>query len=189
MPGSPSPDRNPLRRGVDRAESRLIAALIVVFLLGAPLVALAAFPASGARRCRGRAAGEGGLASGSGRAPARYPPLASNVYGPIQLTPVPARWKAPDGTAQSGTVMAAFGTRAGGTVTIWTSRSGGQTGAPLTSSQIVDQAAVSAMLAVTGQTLLLIVSALIIRRILDRRRMAAWDAEWNAAGPHWSGWR
>ena len=53
----------------------------------------------------------------------------------------------------------------------------------------VDQAAITAMLAVTGQTLLLIVSALIIRRILDRRKMAAWDAERNATGPHWSRWR
>jgi len=43
--GSPWPDRNPLRRAVDRAESRLIAALIAAFLLGAPLVALAAFQA------------------------------------------------------------------------------------------------------------------------------------------------
>ena len=77
----------------------------------------------------------------------------------------------------------------GGTVTIWTSRSGRQTGPPLTPSQIVDQAAITAMLAVTGQTLLLIVSAPIIRRILDRRKMAAWDAERSATGPHWSRWR
>ena len=51
----------------------------------------------------------------------------------------------------------------------------------------VDQAAITAMLAVTGQTLLLIVSALIIRRILDRRRMAAWDAERSATGAQISG--
>jgi hypothetical protein len=38
--GSPWPDRNPLRRAVDRAESWLITALIAAFLLGAPLVAL-----------------------------------------------------------------------------------------------------------------------------------------------------
>ena len=38
----------------------------------------------------------------------------------------------------------------GGTVTIWTSRSGRQTEPPLTPSQIVDQAAITAMLAVAG---------------------------------------
>ena len=42
--------------------------------------------------------------------------------------------------------------------------------------------------ALTGRwpsRLLLIVSALVIRRILDRSRMAAWDAEWSATGPQW----
>ena len=184
MLGSPWPDRNPLRRGVDRAESRLIAALIAAFLLGAPLVALAAFQA----RWHGAAVAARQEKAAWRRVPAvllrGVPPLPSNVYGPIQLTPIPARWKAPDGTAQSGTVMADFGTPAGGTVTIWTSRSGEQTGPPLTPSQIVDQAAVAATLAVTGQALVLIVSGLIIRRTLDRSRMAAWDAEWNVTGPH-----
>jgi hypothetical protein len=188
MLGSPCPDHNPLRRGVDRAESRLIAALIVFFLLGAPLVALAAFQA----RWHGAAVAARQEKADWRQVPAvllrGVPPLPSNVYGPIQLTPIPARWKAPDGTAQSGTVMADFGTRAGGTVTIWTSQSGRQTGPPLTRSQIVGQAMVAAALTVTAQALLLIVSALIIRQILNRRRMAAWDAEWTTTGPRWSRW-
>ena len=74
-------------------------------------------------------------------------------------------------------------------MTIWTGRSGKQTGPPPAPSQIVSRAAITALLAVTGQTLLLIVSALIIRRILDGRKMTVWDAEWNATGPHWRRWR
>jgi hypothetical protein len=27
------------------------------------------------------------------------------------------------------------------------------------------------------------------RRVLDRRRLRAWDAEWRATGPMWSGHR
>ena len=26
----------------------------------------------------------------------------------------------------------------------------------------------------------------LIHRALDRRRLAAWDAEWDVAGPHWT---
>ena len=37
------PDHNPLRRASDRAEAAMIAALAVAFLLGAPLIALAAW--------------------------------------------------------------------------------------------------------------------------------------------------
>ncbi|MGA2827700.1 MAG: hypothetical protein ABSF03_16500 [Streptosporangiaceae bacterium] len=51
------------------------------------------------------------------------------------------------------------------------------------------QAALAGVLAVAGLTLLVIVSALVIRRILDRRRMAAWDAEWSATGPPWCNYR
>jgi len=51
------------------------------------------------------------------------------------------------------------------------------------------QATLGGVLAVAGLTLLVIVSALAIRRTLDRRRMAAWDAEWSATGPHWCNYR
>jgi hypothetical protein len=37
--------------------------------------------------------------------------------------------------------------------------------------------------AALGLALLLTVSAVVIRRLLNRRRMAAWDAEWSATGP------
>ena len=42
-------------------------------------------------------------------------------------------------------------------------------------------AAAAASLAVT-----LMVAAWLARRSLDRRRLAAWDADWLANGPQWS---
>ncbi len=114
-------------------------------------------------------------------------PWPSNPYA-AYLTKVPVRWTL-DGTLHTGTIQAAAGTRTGATVRIWTSRSGEQTGPPLGSAQIMRQAALAGVLAVAGLTLLVIVSALVIRRILDRRRMAAWDAEWSATGPQWCNYR
>ena len=35
--------------------------------------------------------------------------------------------------------------------------------------------------------LVLLVSCALARRALDRRRLSAWDAEWRASGPLWSG--
>ena len=45
---------------------------------------------------------------------------------------------------------------------------------------------------VTALTLVLVALALLtvlrlIRRLLDRRRLAAWDAAWSTIGPHWTG--
>jgi hypothetical protein len=79
--------------------------------------------------------------------------------------------------------------RTGTTVTVWTGRSGQLTEAPLGHAQIVHQAFFAALLAVLGFSLLLAITALVIRRILQRRRMAAWDAEWRATGPSWSNYR
>jgi hypothetical protein len=39
--------------------------------------------------------------------------------------------------------------------------------------------------AVLSLALLLTVSATVMQRLLNRRRMAAWDAEWSATGPQW----
>jgi hypothetical protein len=35
--------------------------------------------------------------------------------------------------------------------------------------------------------LVLLASSTLARRALDRRRLSAWDAEWRASGPLWSG--
>ena len=63
------------------------------------------------------------------------------------------------------------------------------TGLPLNPSQIAHQGALAGVLAVAGLAVLVIVSALVIRRILDCRRMAWWDTEWSATGPQWCKYR
>jgi len=40
--------------------------------------------------------------------------------------------------------------------------------------------------AVGGLAVVLIMAAWLVRRDIDRRRMAAWDADWLANGPRWS---
>jgi hypothetical protein len=34
--------------------------------------------------------------------------------------------------------------------------------------------------------ILLAITGMLARRALDKRRMAAWDAEWRAIRPHWT---
>ena len=115
-------------------------------------------------------------------------PQALNPDGAGYITMVPVRWTL-DGVAHTGTVKAPAGTPAGTTVTIWTGPSGEQVGPPLAASQVAHQATLAGVLAVTVLAVTIIVSALVIRWILDRRRMAAWDAEWSATGPHWCNYR
>jgi hypothetical protein len=181
------PGRHPLRRAIDRIEVMAMIALVAAFLSGAP------FAATATSKWAGQDAAAAARVERASRHPVaavvvRGVPAPSSPYGAAYLTRVPVRW-ALDGTPHTGTIEAAAGTQTGATVRIWTSRSGEQTTPPLGPAQIIHQAALAGVLAVANLTLLVIVSALVIRRILDRRRMAAWDAEWSATGPQWCNYR
>ena len=179
------PDHNPLRRSLDRVEAVVLATVIAVFLVGAPIAAFGA----GQRAARGAAAAA--RAERAAWHPVRavilhgVPRPSGNPYGAANLAHVPARWTTPDGAVRTGIVTVAAGTPAGATATIWTSGQGVPTGPPLNAAQISRQAVLAGLTAVLGLALLLAVSAIVIRRLLNRRRMAAWDAEWSAAGPQW----
>ena len=103
------PDRNSLRRTVDRVEAIVAGALVAVFLAGAPLAAVTAGHAVcsvGARTARAQ------------QATWRQVPAVLLVTAPAAAyrqdqVIVPARWTAPDGTPHAGVVLAAPGTRAG----------------------------------------------------------------------------
>lgn len=180
------PDGNPLRRTVDRVEAAVLTVLLAVLLAGAPLAALAA---------------AGQVAAGSARAervqsswrqvPAvllRNAPQSSQPLGQESMMPlVRARWTAPDGTARVGQVYAPDGAAAGTTVMIWTDRSGSLRGEPVKRGYVVAQEAIAALWAATLVAFVVAVAGFLAHRALDRRRLAAWDAEWSRTGPLWTG--
>lgn len=178
-------DRNPLRRGSDRAETVIIAGLVAAFLGLAPFTAVTAghwFHAAGLREQRAQAAAWH-------RVPALVLKDAQSdsyvYYGPSPV-PVLARWPAPDGSRHTGYVGVPAGTRAGTSVTTWTDKTGRPTGPPLVSAQVADRAALAAMVAPLISAVLLLAAWMLARRALDRRRSAAWDAEWKVTGPQWT---
>ena len=182
------PDHNPLRRPVDRLEGLAVIVLAAVALIATPLIAFGA----------GRWAWDGGMATARAEQASWHqvsavvlqgaPRPRHDPYGAVYLAQVPVRW-AVDGISHTGQVTTTAGVRTGATVTIWTGPAGQLTNAPLAQAQIAHQAFFAGMVAVLGFSLLLGVTALVIRRILQRRRMAAWDAEWRATGPLWSNHR
>ena len=145
------PGRNPLRRTVDRVEAVVVGVLVVAFLAGAPLGAVAAGHFSY------------GLISRSARAQQaawRQVPavpvtmIPADEYGFQAM--VRASWTAPDGTRRTGMVPAPPVAQAGGTVMVWVDAAGRQTGPPLQPLQVRTQAALAAILApvVVGLVLL-----------------------------------
>ena len=177
------PDRNPLRRTMDRVEAMIAGGLVAVFLAGAPLAAVAA--------------GHAVYSAGSRAAHAqqitwRQVPAVLAATAPAaglrqdQVT-VPASWTAPDGTRHAGAVLAAPGSRAGHAVMVWVDAAGRLTGhPPLRLSQVRGQAVLATMFTALAIGFIVLCAGLLAHTMLGRRRLAAWDADWQVTEPQWT---
>jgi hypothetical protein len=74
----------------------------------------------------------------------------------------------------------------GSTVLVWVNQAGQLADSPLQHNQVTGRAVMARVLAVAGLAVSLIIVGLGGRWALDRRRLAAWDAEWLATEPRWS---
>ncbi|HTQ90105.1 MAG TPA: hypothetical protein VMK84_11485 [Streptosporangiaceae bacterium] len=179
-------DRNPLRRRSDRAETVMLGALLAAFLAAAPFAAHAGGSWAYATYAREAQAQ---------RAMLRQVP-ATLLQAPPDVTAYPgagvisrafdARWRAPDGRLRTGELFVPPGAAAGSTVPVWVDRSGRLAGPPLGHAQLATRAQLARELAAGTLAIVLITIGWLARRSLDRRRMAAWDADWLANGPRWS---
>ena len=162
-----------------------MALLIAAFLVGAPLAALAAGRAAAVTgsRIEHAQAGWHRVAAILLRSPSAK---TSPMFLPLEAL-VPARWTAPDGTPRTGEIYAPVGAKAGSTVTVWADRSGQLTPIPLQPGDVGEEIALAASLATVAVAAVLAAIGLSARWVLDRRRLAAWDARWKATGPQWTG--
>ena len=175
------PGRNPLRRRWDRIEAMILGGLMATFVIGGTLAALIA----------GRLAYDGALH-------ARHAELAAVHQVPAILLTTASQqpagyyasakawWRAPDGARHTGQVFAFVGSPAGTKVAVWVNADGRLTGPPLQPSQVQGQGVLAGVLAVMAVGVVLWGTGLVVHRVAERRRMAAWDEEWRAIGPRWS---
>lgn len=175
-------DRNALRRGSDRAETVVLGMLLASFLAGAPFAAHAAGSWTYAASTREAQAQQDSLHQVPASLLQAALPLSLSGSG----SEANARWKAPDGHVCTGQVFVPADAPARSTVTIWVNQAGQLTDPPLQHSQITGRMYLSEALAVAALAVALITAGAVARWALDRRRLAAWDAEWLSAGPQWS---
>jgi len=178
-------DHNPLRRRSDVIEGWLLPATVVAFLLLGPLVA----GLIGLRVTADNAAAQ--RAEQSWRQvpavllKAAPGPMMSDNGANAWLVWTPARWVT-DGRARTGIVPAPSGSRAGATVRVWVDRTGNVQVPPLTPARADDRVVVAMAFVLAALAVFLAGLALVIRAMLDRRRLADWEAAWLSVGPQWS---
>jgi hypothetical protein len=177
------PDRNPLRRASDRAETAVVALLVTAFLAAAPFTALAS---GGWAHAMARHAQLTQEASWR-QVPALVLSVSSGGGGYADPdAQAQARWTAPDGKVITGEIPVPVGTVAGATVPEWVASDGQLTDAPLQNSQVSSSEYFAGVFGVIALATVLAIIGLLAHRELYKRRMAAWDAEWRAAGPRWT---
>lgn len=183
-------DANPLRRAADRAEAWLRIGVLVALLVGGPLAAI----------------GSGLWAYHAGQHEARAQAARLHTARAVLLKPVPlllggsgddgqgeawvrARWPVGSGASRTGEILATMGLPAGSAVTVWLNPAGQLAGPPLRPAQVTSRAIAVAALTPAVLSVLLLTVLLLIQYVLDKRRLAAWDAAWLAVEPRWSGQR
>jgi hypothetical protein len=183
-------DRNPLRRTVDRAETVIRLTILVLILTAVPAAALLA----------GRWADHAALAEARAQAAATHvvpavlvepaPAIgAPDPYAGAEVAWVPARWTAPNGTHRTGDVLAPVGASKGSTVPTWVDASGDFADPPPGRTQVVGNVFMAATLVGLSLLALLIGAEAVGHHLLERRRLNAWDADWRAVAPRWTGHR
>jgi hypothetical protein len=183
-------DRNPLRRGTDRVEAALRLVMILLMVAAVPAAAVAAgrwadhhaLHLAQAQRAVDRQVTAVLLSD----APAIGAP---DPYTSVQTAWVPARWQPPGQPPRTGEVLVLTGAHKGSTVRTWINPSGAVTDPPLDRRFVVGDVWLAVMATCLMSWLLLLVTGVLVRRGLDRRRLRAWEAEWRASGPLWSGHR
>ena len=175
------PDRNPLRRACDRVETFLLAGLFVAAVVAAPFAAQAASHAAYAGALRAQQAQQ----IARHQVPAVLAQAAGSSYLGA-LIPVPATWTSVTGVKHAGQIMATAGSAKGSTVIVWTDAAGNLASPPLQPSQVAGQGYMAALGAIAGVGAACLCATVITRRVLNRRRMAAWTADWAVTARAWN---
>lgn len=176
---------NPLRRRLDLLDAWLLPVAVVVFLALCPLVAVV----TGMWLRADNAATQ--------RAEQSWHPVSATLLGAAagpQFTDhgantwtawEPARWTV-DGRQHTGSIPVPAGSAAGSTQTVWLNGHGRVQVPPLTAGQLGQAIDAATLISLVGLAVVVSILTVLARWILDRRRLAGWEAGWLAVGPSWS---
>jgi hypothetical protein len=173
-----------MRRCVDRIQAVIQSILLLVFLAGAPAVAAYTghrIYVSSMRTGRVQAAAWHRVSA----VVVKVGPIAgwSRSASPVSLL---VRWPGPGRSWRTGEIEDAKAAVTGATVLVWVDAKGQLAHPPLARTGAIAQV-VRAVLAVTaGLGLLLIAVGWVVSFLLDRYRLAGWEADWSATEPRWT---
>ena len=97
--------------------------------------------------------------------------------------PVLARWTAPDGKVTTGEVPVPVPTLTGTKEQVWVTLNGRLGVRPLQDSQVASLTTLGEVSSLIALVVVLVTARWLARHELNRRRLAAWEADWRATDP------
>lgn len=170
---------SPLRRTVDRVERGVLVSVVLLALLAVPVAVLV----GAAVRRSADATAETELASSYQTTALLTRDAQTSDVG---VTTAPGTWHTRTGSTETGVVDAPAGAHAGDTVPVWLDRAGHPVDPPLTTDQAYWRGVLTVIVLLIGAFTLLAIGALVAHRLLDRRRFAEWETDWQSVEPHWT---
>jgi hypothetical protein len=179
-----------MRRTTDRIQALLRAVLLALLVIGGPVATTYAGHAAYASAAR--------TARAQAMAWHRVPALILRVgqvatlwqrpdtTGPATLS---VRWTTPQGASCTGEIAGRADAAPGSLTAVWIDKAGQLTARPLSRTDVWER--VLEAVAVTTAALILLLSAIswAASAVLNRYRLAHWEAEWLAVEPQWTGRR
>ncbi|MFC4003258.1 hypothetical protein ACFS2C_15785 [Prauserella oleivorans] len=171
--------RNPMARRADRVEGWLLAFALIAPLLALP-VAVSAGSDGYARAVETVRQETHSRHQVTATLLADAEPSVGSSYGAVleRTARVRAEWPAPDGSVRTGMITTEPGYSTGSTVRIWLNESGGQTVEPRTAGWARWEGIAIAAMSWFAVVLPCAAGYGLARRVLDTRRLRAWDREW-----------
>jgi hypothetical protein len=176
-------DGNSLRRRTDKIAAYGGIGLLALFLAGAPIVGIGAghwaYRAAMSKQQDQRSWRQvtAVLLQTAPVEPGSYD--ASNSWAP-------ARWTPPGGHTRQGMISVPADTSAGSRVRIWVDGSGRWAGQPLSPRIAAVRVAAAVVISTLMLATVLAGVASFGQWLLDRRRLAGWEAGWNSVESQWT---
>jgi hypothetical protein len=179
------PDGNPLRRRSDRVEAFIFGGLLVAAAASAPIAATAG--SHWAYTSAQQAARVQRETSHQVQAELlAVPPTSPGGYSVSAMVAARARWTLPAGGTRTGEISVPAHDVRGEVVPIWTDQAGNLTSPPMTRGQVASQGTFGTVIGLLLTVVTLLVAAGMTRLLFNRRRIAAWAADWAVTAPIWT---
>ncbi|GAA4542076.1 Rv1733c family protein [Pseudonocardia xishanensis] len=175
------------RRRTDRVEDAAAALLVLTTIVAALVIAVFSVSVyrGGADRAEREAADRTRVVA---VATADAPVGTSSVRGGTSLpVTVPAAWTTSDGRAHAGDVRVTGRPKAGEEIPLWVDRNGAAVPAPETWGTAVGVALANAAVLLVALGFAVWWASRAVRAVMVRANAGAWEREWAAVEPRWSG--